>query len=277
MNGRKIQGELDMRFEELDTDFIYRLGTPADADRARELVDNKQVRFRYRLANSLQAVVWDNDQPIPVTVSIDNGQLQSTCACPEGVQWCPYALSVLLAWVDNPESFLNRTALKDRLKQYSKHELIKIILDLADKVQEVREILREENLELEDILENIDHIISEAGEVSAAALPAVEEKLRHSQSMADRLAESGRLSEARAIYFYLLDNIYGVEEEKGGKVIFSPEFKRELFEEYCQFIHEDRNLDLPLVQQEVEQLESRAVAQAGQLDFTEIKKMLAQE
>jgi len=266
-----------MRFEELDADFIRRLGSATDANRAQELVDNKQVRYRYRLANSLQAVVWDDEEAVPVTVTLENGQLRSTCPCPEGVEWCSYALSVLLAWVDNPESFLNRTALKERLKQYSKHELIKIILDLADKVHEVREVLRGENLELEDILESIDLIIAEAGEAIPAALPAAEEKLRHTQGMADRLAESGRLSEGRAIYFYLLDNIFGLEEEKGGKVIFSPDFKRELFEEYCQFIHEDRNLDLSLVGQEVEQLESRAVAQAGQLDFTEIKKILSRE
>lgn len=264
-----------MRFEDLDTDFVRRLGTPADANRAQELVDNNQVRYRYRLANSLQAMVRDQQVLVPVTVTLENDDLKAECGCPDKNEWCPYSLAVLLAYLKDPEGFLNRAALKERLKQYSRHELIKMILDLADEVQEVREFLRQENLDLEEILENIDQVITAFGTAAPSTLPALEDKLRHAQTLADRLAQSGRLSEARAIYFYLLDNIFGLEEEKGRTDLIAQDLKRELFEEYGQFIHEDRNLDMSLVQQEIEQLESRPSAVAGEFDFAELKKDLA--
>jgi uncharacterized Zn finger protein len=267
-----------MRFEELDTDTVSGLGTEPNVARAEQLVNNNKVLYRYRVSDRLEAVVLDNDELIPVTVSIEDGKLQNTCACPQKEEyWCSYALAVLLAWINAPESFLSRTSLKERLKQYSRNELIKIILDLADRVLDVREILKQENPDLDDILESIDQIIAEAVAGGPKSIDQIEDKLRQAQAKADRLAQSGRLSEARAIYFYILDNIFGLEEDHGQVGVLSQDLKRELFEEYCQFIHEDRNLDYQLVQQEIEQLESRPQESIGQLDFTEIKRMLAEK
>ena len=99
-----------------------------------------------------------------------------------------------------------------------------------------------------------------------------ENKLRRAQAKADRLAQSGRLSEARSIYFYLLDNILGLEERLGQVSLFSQSLKEDLFEEYCQFIHEDRQLERDLVQQELEQLESHGAVSRGQLDLSEVKQ-----
>ena len=59
------------------------------------------------------------------------------------------------------------------------------------------------------------------------------------------------------------------------ELLFSASLKKELFEEYVQFIHEDRHLEKELVQQEIEQLESRASAFLGDLDLAEIKERLA--
>ncbi len=190
-----------------------------------------------------------------MTVSLVAGSLQTNCSCPhEGAGWCPGSLAVLAAWLQEPETFLDRAQLRDQLRQYSKSELVKIILELADKVFPSRELLRAESPDLDTILETIDQIIAEASSISEAEL---KERLHAAQEKADRLAEMGRLSEARATYFYLLDNIYGLEEDLGKPGLFSDEFKQELFEEYCQLIHEDRHLDRSLVQQEIEQLESR--------------------
>jgi hypothetical protein len=100
----------------------------------------------------------------------------------------------------------------------------------------------------------------------------LEEKLRQAQEKADRLAQMGRLSEARATYFYLLDNVYGLEEDLDKAGLFSDDLKQELFEEYCQLIHEDRHLDRTLVQQEIEQLESRTAFVQGQLNFGDLKE-----
>jgi hypothetical protein len=102
-----------------------------------------------------------------------------------------------------------------------------------------------------------------------------ENKLRRAQARADRLAQSGRLAEARSIYFYLLDSILSLEEKFKKEGLFAADLKTELFEEYCQFIHEDRHLEKELVQQEIEQLESRAPAFLGKLDLTEIKQELS--
>jgi hypothetical protein len=57
--------------------------------------------------------------------------------------------------------------------------------------------------------------------------------------------------------------------------MFSTDLKQELFEEYCQFIHEDRHLEKELVQQEIEQLESRAPGFQGEMDLSEIKRELS--
>jgi hypothetical protein len=176
--------------------------------------------------------------------------------------------------VEEPGKFLSQTDLKDRLKKYSKKELVDIILDLTDRIPEVRGVLKEEDQGLDDILESIDRVVEEISD-EAGALVEAEQKLRRAQARADRLAQAGRLAEARSIYFYLLDNILSMEEKFKKELLFSPELKKELFEEYCQFIHEDRHLEKELVQQEIEQLESRGPAFLAELDLSEVKRELA--
>jgi hypothetical protein len=102
-----------------------------------------------------------------------------------------------------------------------------------------------------------------------------EAKLQRAQAWADRLAQTGQLAEARAIYFYLLDKMLGVEETLPGKQLFAKELKEELFEEYCQLIHEDRQIERDLVQQELEQLANREAVTRGELDLSEVQGEIA--
>jgi uncharacterized Zn finger protein len=264
-----------MRFEDLDAQTLDQIGTPEANAKARELVENHQVEHGYRLPDRLRGVVMD-EQPFRVEVRVQDDQLAYVCACPqeEGGALCPHVLALLRAWTQEPGKFLNQPELKERLKKYSKRELVDIIMDLADRVDEARDILKEEDQGLDDILESIDRAMEEVSN-EAASLAEAEEKLRRCQARADRLAQSGRLAEARSIYFYLLDNILSLEEKFNKEQLFSPDLKRDLFEEYCQFIHEDRHLEKELVQQEIEQLESRAPITLGELDLSEVKRELA--
>src|SRR5208337_1793193 len=252
-----------MRFEELEAQTLDQIGSPEGQAQARIMVQNHQVRHGYRLPDRLRGVVLDQ-QPYTVEVKIQDDQLTYQCDCPqaEGEEICPHVLALLRAWVEEPGKFLGQQELKDRLKKYSKKELLEIILDLADRVPEVRGVLKEEDQGLDDILESIDRV--------------VEETSPEAQSLADRLAQSGRLAEARSVYFYLLDSILSLEEKFQRADLFGANLKNELFEEYCQFIHEDRHLEKELVQQEIEQLESRApVFFHGGQDLSEIKRELA--
>ncbi|MFZ5452767.1 MAG: hypothetical protein ACOZF2_13000 [Thermodesulfobacteriota bacterium] len=261
-----------MRFEELDAQTLTQIGTPEATAKAKELVQGHHVLHGYRLPDRLRGVVWD-EQPFQVEVRTQNDQISYVCSCPqeEGGEICSHVLGLLWAWVEDPGKFLHRAELKEKLKKYSKKELLEIILDLADRAPEVREILKEEEEGLEDILESIDHVVEEVSGDSTSINDA-ENKLRRAQARADRLAQSGQLAEARSIYFYLLDNILGLEERFQQGQGFSPDLKTELFEEYCQFIHEDRHLEKELVQQEIEQLEGRSPRVREGLDLMELKR-----
>ena len=260
-----------MRLEELDVQTLTQIGTPEATAKAKALVQGHLVLHGYRLPDRVRGVVWD-DQAIQVEVRTQNDQISYVCSCSqEGGEICSHVLALLWAWVEEPGKFLNRSELTERLKKYSKKELLDIILDLADRTPEVREVLKEEEEGLEDILESIDHVLEEVSGDSLSLTDA-EKRLRRAQARADRLAQSGQLAEARSIYFYILDNILGLEERFQKGQGFSPDLKSELFEEYCQFIHEDRHLEKELVQQEIEQLESRAPAAREGLDLTELKR-----
>lgn len=262
-----------MRFEDINAEKVRQLGSEERWLAAQDMVHNDQVHFRYRTPDRLEAAVQDKENWYPTVVSIVDGALQNACTCPQQQDgWCTCALAVLSAWLGNPDSFLDRNSLKEQLKQYSKSELIKIILEMADKVFETRELLKEESPDLDTLLESVDRIFAEAGISGAAGTSELEEKLRQAQEKADRLAQMGRLSEARATYFYLLDNVYGLEEDLSKPGLFSEDLKQELFEEYCQLIHEDRHFDRTLVQQEIEQLETRDAFIQGQLNFGDLKK-----
>ncbi len=264
-----------MRFEELEAQTLDQIGSPEGQTLARTLVQNHQVRQGYRLPDRLRGVVLDG-QPYVVEAKILDDQLTYQWSCPqaEGEEICPHVLALLRAWVEAPEKFLSQLELKERLKKYSKRELLEIILDLADRVPEVRGVLKEEDQGLDDILESIDRVVEEIS-ADPQTVADAESKLRRAQARADRLAQSGRLAEARSIYFYLLDSILSLEEKFKKEDLFSPDLKTELFEEYCQFIHEDRHLEKELVQQEIEQLESRAPAFHKELDLSEIKRELS--
>lgn len=264
-----------MRFEDLDAQTLDQIGTPQGNARAQELVQNQQIKHGYRSPDRLRGVVLD-EVPFQVEVRILDDQLTYVCACPqeESGELCPHVLALLKTWVEDPAKFLNQLELKERLKKYSKRELLEIILDLAHRVPEVRGVLKEEDQGLDDILESIDRVMEEVTD-DAASLVETETRLRRAQARADRMAQSGRLAEARSIYFYLLDNILSLEEKFQKEAVFSADLKRELFEEYCQFIHEDRHLERELVKQEIEQLESRAPVSLGELDLSEVKRELA--
>ncbi len=261
-----------MRFENLDAQTLEQIGTPEAQAAARLLVQNQQVQHGYRSGDRLQIVVWD-EEPFPVEVRIKDGQLTSMCSCSqvEGQEVCPHVLALLWSWVEEPGRFLDRAELKERLKKYSKKDLLEIILDLADRVPEVRGVLKEEGQELDEILESIDHLIDDVGTGNLEPAEA-EDKLRRTQSWADRLAQAGQLADARVIYFYLLDNLLGLEERLKQEKLFSPTLKTDLFEEYCQLIYEDRHLEHDLVQQELEQLENREAVTRGDLDLSEVKQ-----
>ncbi len=263
-----------MRFDELQPQTLEQIGSPEANALARTLVEEGHVHHGYRSPDRLQGVVEDGES-FQVEVKIKNDQLSYMCSCPqsEAGEMCPHVLALLRAWLDNPKSFLNRAELSDRLRKYSKRDLVDIIIELADRVPEVRGVLKEEEQGLEEILESIDMIIDDVAEDSLEPAEA-ERKLRRAQAQADRLAQSGRLSEARSIYFYLLDNILGLEERLENPSLFSQDLKGELFEEYCQFIHEDRALERELVQQELEQLETRTAFTRGELDLSEVKQEL---
>jgi len=261
-----------MRFDDLDVKTLEHIGTPEVNARARELVQSNQLQYAYRLPDRLQAVVED-EESYPVEARIREDQLSCMCPCSQEVEGgiCPHALALLWAWATEPDKFLNRQDLQERFKKYSKKDLLDIILDLADRVPEVRGVLKEEEQGMEEILESIDHIVEEVADESVDPDRA-EDKLRRAQSWADRLAQSGRLAEARSIYFYLLDNVLGLEERMGKGSLFSQNLKEDLFEEYCQFIHEDRQLERDLVQQELERLESHGAVSRGELDLSEVKQ-----
>ncbi len=258
-----------MRFEDLQAQTLDQIGTPEARAQARTLVQNNRVQYCYRMPDRLQGLV-QTEPPCQVEVKVQNEHLSYVCSCPqvEGGEICPHVLALLWAWVEDPGRFLNREDLREHLKKYAKRDLVEIVLELADRIPEARGVLREEEQGLDEILESIDHIVEEVAAENMTASEA-EVSLRRAQTRADRLASSGQLAEARAIYFYLLDNILALEERVQRDHLFTPELKAELFEEYCQFIHEDRHLERELVQSELEQLESRA---RGELDLAEIKQ-----
>ncbi len=262
-----------MRFEELTAETVQHLGGEEKWAAAKDLVHNDRVHFRYRTPDRLEAVIQDdNDNWYSCAVILADDTLLRECSCPQEEGWCTCGLAVLAAWLENPASFLDRTQLREQLKQYSKSELIKIILELADKVMETRELLKQESPDLDTLLERVDQIFATAGASGPLDAAELEEKLRQAQDKADRLAQMGRLSEARATYFYLLDNLYGLEEEVGQTGLISDDLRQELFEEYCQLIHEDRHVDRALVQQEIEQLETRPAFLQDQPAFAELKR-----
>jgi hypothetical protein len=259
----------------LDVKTLDQIASPAVNDRARELVQNNQVQFAYRLADRLQAVVWDEESHL-VEARVKDDQLSCMCPCNQEVegQICPHALALLWAWVTEPDKFLDRKDLQERLKNYGKKDLLDIILELADRVPEVRSVLKEEEQGQEDILESIDQIVEEVADDSIDVERA-ESRIRKAQSSADRLAQTGRLADARSIYFYILDNLLGLEERLGKTSLFSKDLKEDLFEEYCQFIHEDRQLEKELVQQELKQLEKYGAVARGELDLSEVKEEIS--
>ena len=261
-----------MRFDNLDSKTLEHIASPELTARAQELAQNNQLQYAYRLPDRLQAVVWD-EESYPVEARAREGQLSFVCHCSQEAEGgiCPHALALLWAWVTEPERFLNRSDLQERFKKYSRKDLMDILLDLADRVPEVRAVLKEEEQGLEEILESIDHIVEEVADDSVDPDRA-ENRLRRAQAWADRMAQSGRLAEARSIYFYLLDNILGLEERLEKGALFSQTLKEDLFEEYCQFIHEDRQLERDLVQQELERLESHGAVSRGELDLSEVKQ-----
>jgi uncharacterized Zn finger protein len=263
-----------MRFDELQPQTLEQIGSPEANALARTLVEERHFHHGYRSPDRLQGVVEDSER-FQVEVKIKNHQLSYLCSCAESEagEMCAHVLALLRAWLEQPGMFLNRVELGERLKKYSKKDLVDIVIDLADRVPEVRGVLKEEEQGLDEILESIDLIIEDVAEDSLEPAEA-ERKLKRAQAQADRLAQSGRLAEARSIYFYLLDNILGLEERLENYILFSQDLKSELFEEYCQFIHEDRHLERELVQQELEQLEGRAAFSRGDLDLSEVKQEL---
>ncbi len=168
------------------------------------IFENNHVKNRFQTNFGLKATVR-GDKTLQVEMIVDNEQVFGRCTCHIGNTPCEHQVATLLAWLNEPTSFVSYETLRKSIKLKDKNTLVDILINLCEAFPDLSRlftmhpgvdelvIIREDVADIFDFphTEKID-----PGEIVAAlTILFIRAKI---------LRAEGKYSHARAIYFEVL-------------------------------------------------------------------------
>ena len=102
---------------------IYRKGE--------QIFEGQLVKHRFQTNYGLQATVRGRGS-YRVEMIVDGDQLFGRCKCHEGSSPCEHMVAVLLAWVNEPATFISYQALRKSIREKDKNTLVDIMINLVE-------------------------------------------------------------------------------------------------------------------------------------------------
>ena len=96
-----------------------------------KLFQDGQVKHRFQANYGLQATVR-SDTAYRIEMIVDGEQLFGKCTCHAGNSPCEHQTAVLLAWLNEPQTFTSYQLLRKSIRLKEKNELVDILMNLIE-------------------------------------------------------------------------------------------------------------------------------------------------
>jgi hypothetical protein len=212
-------------------------------------------RLRHSHTNLEAQVV--GSQTYTVTVWLDNDdRLKANCNCPYDYGGdCKHIVAVLLAWINEPESFHPPVDLKAILKKRSKAELIDLLLDIFTIYPSLPDELDViDGPDDQDLESKVTALFSNMHPWGTLTEDQVEAHLKLIARRADRLARHGQANLACRIYYALINGCVSLCRDYGSYDFFSPDIPYDFAVAYNELAIEQIAENRSIIERELEEI-----------------------
>lgn len=241
------------------------------------IFENNLVKNRFQTNFGLKAIVR-GDKNHHTEMIVDHDQLFGRCTCHVGNTPCEHQVALLLAWLNEPESFVSYQTLRKAIKLQDKNALVDILINLCEAFPDLSRLFvtapGSDELQVleEDVADIFDFPLTEKidpREITASfQILFIRAKILRSE---------GKYRQARAVYFKVLQRILALLDNKQLSAPFPENTLTDLADDYEEIALSDPNFNQQVGQLELEvnELTGHASAEHEQLYFEQLKEKIA--
>lgn len=240
------------------------------------IFENNLVKNRFQTNFGLKATVR-GDKTLQVEMIVDNEQLFGRCTCHVGNTPCEHQVATLLAWLNEPKSFISYETLRKSIKLKDKNTLVDILINLCEAFPDLSRLFTvhpgEDELKIvqEDVADLFDFPHTEKIDpeeiLASLTILFIRAKLFRTEA---------KYTHARAIYFEVLHRMLALLERNQLREAFPENTVVDIaddYEELCLSDPEFEDHKAP-IQAEVEELLHHESAETQGVYLDQLKERL---
>lgn len=248
---------------------IYRKGE--------RIFENNLVKNRFQTNFGLKAIVR-GDKNHHTEMIVDHDQLFGRCTCHVGNTPCEHQVALLLAWLNEPESFVSYQTLRKAIKLKDKNALADILINLCEAFPDLSRLfvtapgLDELQVIEEDVADIFDFPHTDKIDpheiIASFQILFIRAKILRSE---------GKYSQARSVYFRVLQRILALMDSKQLSAPFPPSTLIDIADDYEEIAISDPDFEkhIERLREEFSELSSYASAEQEELFFEQLKEKIA--
>jgi hypothetical protein len=249
---------------------IYRKGE--------RIFENNLVKNRFQTNFGLKAIVRGSKN-YHTEMIIDHEQLFGRCSCHVGNSPCEHQVAVLLAWLNEPESFVSYQVLRKAIKLKDKNALADILINLCEAFPDLSRLFV--TTPGMDELQAIEEDVADIFDFPHTDKIDPHEIMASFQILFIRakiLRSEGKYTQARTIYFKVLQRILALIDSRQLSASFPENTIMDIADDYEEIALSDGDFDDQIEQltEEVQELSGHEAAEHEGLFFEQIKEKIAQ-
>lgn len=268
-----------MKLEKLTRKIIQQRCDAQVYERGEDYYRSGRVRQRMKSTRGIKVQVHGT-QVYAVAITERRGEMVAICTCPYGQSWegyCKHIVAVLLAWLEEPESFAAVKDFPEMLQKKTKEELVEMLSQIGETYPAIaQDFLGAGGREFDPgaAMREALEAFESSGESTRAEL------VRRIEPIAQRAEAAlvrGDTEMARRTYYELVLRCLQSEEKYGSTEIFPDG----LVYSYAQGYHEaveadpEREQKAAMILEEIAEMEGIEVAEIEGIEFGELRKLLA--
>ncbi|OGC06084.1 hypothetical protein A2V82_01660 [candidate division KSB1 bacterium RBG_16_48_16] len=241
-----------------------------------QMFEGQLVKHRFRTNYGLQATVRGTGN-FRVEMVVDGDQLFGRCSCHDGGTPCEHMVSVLLSWVNEPNTFTSYQSLRKAIREKDKNTLVDVLINLIEIWPELSQffISAPGSDELatirEDVADLFDFPLSQKIDPTT-----IIESCRIQFARAKIYRNEGKWSAARILFFEVLNRTLALVDSQQTQRDFPENFIAELGDDYEEIALGDPEFDqqAAAVAKEVEAILSHESAEIEGVLLDSLKERL---
>ncbi|MBN1996235.1 hypothetical protein JW935_01700 [candidate division KSB1 bacterium] len=208
-----------------------------------QIFENDLVKHRFQTNFGLQATVRSTGK-YRIEMIVDGEQIFGRCSCHAGSTPCEHQVAVLLAWLNESNTFISYQQLRKSIRVKDKTTLIDILLNLIEIFPEISrffvDIPESEEAELlrEDVADIFDY--PQAQKINPRE---IEDACQILFVRTKLLRTEGKWDKARILLFEILNRILSLVDEQQLADSFRENFIAELGDDYEEIVLNDPDFE----------------------------------